>query len=40
MTEAELKHCRVAMLATVGLLFQELGVVFPGNVSYIFFSIL
>jgi len=31
MTEAELKHCRVAMLAVVGLLAQEAGVVFPGN---------
>eukprot|EP00607_Mallomonas_marina_P001475 CAMPEP_0182426434 /NCGR_PEP_ID=MMETSP1167-20130531/12921_1 /TAXON_ID=2988 /ORGANISM="Mallomonas Sp, Strain CCMP3275" /LENGTH=210 /DNA_ID=CAMNT_0024607853 /DNA_START=56 /DNA_END=688 /DNA_ORIENTATION=- len=31
MREAELKHCRVAMLATFGLLMQEIGVVFPGN---------
>jgi len=33
MTEAELKHCRIAMLAVVGALAQELGFVFPGNVS-------
>ena len=32
MTEAELKHCRIAMLAVVGALAQELGFVFPGNV--------
>eukprot|EP01041_Mallomonas_annulata_P012432 gene12432-26151_t len=31
MREAELKHCRVAMLATLGLIAQEAGVVFPGN---------
>mmetsp|Transcript_14488 Transcript_14488/g.24087 ORF Transcript_14488/g.24087 Transcript_14488/m.24087 type:complete len:211 (-) Transcript_14488:220-852(-) len=30
MREAELKHARVAMLATVGLLSQELGFVLPG----------
>jgi light-harvesting complex I chlorophyll a/b binding protein 1 len=34
MREAELKHCRLAMLATVGFLGQELGIVFPGMVSY------
>eukprot|EP01038_Epipyxis_sp_PR26KG_P013602 gene13602-18256_t len=28
--EAELKHCRVAMLAVVGLLAQEAGFVLPG----------
>ena len=33
--EAELKHCRVAMLAVVGLLAQEAGLSFPGYVSYI-----
>lgn len=33
MREAELKHCRVAMLATVGFFGQELGVVLPGMVS-------
>lgn len=33
MREAELKHCRVAMLATVGFVGQELGVVLPGMVS-------
>lgn len=32
MREAELKHCRVAMLATVGFVGQELGVVLPGMV--------
>jgi hypothetical protein len=31
--EAELKHCRVAMLAVVGLLAQEAGFVAPGFVS-------
>ena len=36
MREAELKHCRVAMLATLGLVAQEAGVVFPGNVSQIY----
>jgi hypothetical protein len=30
--EAELKHCRVAMLAVVGSLAQELGFVLPGMV--------
>jgi Chlorophyll A-B binding protein len=30
MREAELKHCRLAMLAVTGALAQELGVVFPG----------
>lgn len=33
MREAELKHSRVAMLAVVGLLAQESGLVFPGLVS-------
>jgi hypothetical protein len=33
MREAELKHARVAMLATVGLLAQESGFVLPGLVS-------
>lgn len=28
--EAELKHCRVAMLAVVGSIAQELGFVLPG----------
>lgn len=28
--EAELKHCRLAMLAIAGALFQEMGVRFPG----------
>ena len=32
--EAELKHCRVAMLAVVGLLAQEAGLSFPGYVSF------
>jgi light-harvesting complex I chlorophyll a/b binding protein 1 len=31
MREAELKHCRLAMLAVVGALGQELGIVFPGQ---------
>ena len=31
MREAELKHCRIAMLAVVGALFQELGFVLPGQ---------
>ena len=29
--EAELKHCRVAMLAVVGALAQEIGFVLPGQ---------
>ena len=33
MREAELKHCRVGMLATVGALAQEMGVVLPGLVG-------
>jgi hypothetical protein len=33
MREVELKHSRVAMLATVGLLAQEFGVVLSGAVS-------
>ena len=33
MREAELKHCRLAMLAVVGALAQELGVVLPGMPS-------
>ena len=33
--EAELKHCRVAMLAVVGLLAQEAGFVAPGFVRHI-----
>lgn len=33
MREAELKHARVAMLAVVGSVAQEAGVVFPGLVS-------
>lgn len=33
MREAELKHARVAMLAVVGSLMQELGVVLPGMPS-------
>jgi hypothetical protein len=33
--EAEIKHCRVAMLAVVGLLAQEAGFVLPGNVSFL-----
>tara|TARA_A100001035_G_C27317427_1_gene292516 strand:+ start:218 stop:418 length:201 start_codon:yes stop_codon:yes gene_type:complete len=32
--EAELKHARVAMLAFVGLIMQEVGFVAPGFVSY------
>lgn len=34
MREAELKHCRIAMLAVVGALAQEIGIVVPGFVSY------
>lgn len=33
MREAELKHCRLAMLAVVGSLAQEIGVVLPGMPS-------
>jgi hypothetical protein len=33
MREAELKHSRVAMLAVVGALAQEVGFVLPGMVS-------
>ena len=33
--EAELKHARVAMLAFVGLIMQEIGFVAPGFVSAI-----
>ena len=33
MREAELKHARIAMLAVVGSVAQEAGVVFPGLVS-------
>jgi light-harvesting complex I chlorophyll a/b binding protein 1 len=36
MREAELKHCRLSMLATVGLLGQEGGIVFPGMVRFSF----
>lgn len=35
MREAELKHSRVAMLAVVGSVAQEAGVVFPGLVSHL-----
>ncbi len=35
MREAEIKHCRVAMLAVVGSLAQELGFVLPGMVRTI-----
>lgn len=39
--EAELKHSRIAMLAFLGLVAQEAGVVFPGNVrNLILFCIL
>ena len=34
--EAELKHARVAMLAFVGLIMQEVGFVAPGFVSILF----
>ena len=33
MREAELKHCRIAMLAFLGLIAQEAGFVAPGFVS-------
>lgn len=33
MREAELKHARVAMLAVLGSLAQEVGFVLPGMVS-------
>lgn len=33
MREAELKHARIAMLAVVGSIAQEVGFVFPGLVS-------
>ena len=33
MREAELKHCRLAMLAVVGLLAQGAGFIVPGMVS-------
>jgi len=33
MREAELKHCRIAMLAFLGLMAQEAGFVAPGFVS-------
>ncbi len=33
MREAELKHCRIAMLAVVGFVGQEMGVVLPGMVT-------
>lgn len=36
--EAELKHCRVAMLAVVGSLAGELGFVLPGMVISIYIS--
>lgn len=36
MREAELKHSRVAMLAVVGAVAQELGFVVPGFVSFVY----
>jgi hypothetical protein len=36
--EAELKHARVAMLASFGALAQEAGLVFPGQVRYVQYS--
>ena len=38
--EAELKHARVAMLAFVGLIMQEVGFVAPGFVSYASLSLI